>query len=66
MVISEGMAAYGVRRPSLAEWAVLARKPKGICGALLGCGGEATGYARNVTSTQLVEACETHRHRGRW
>lgn len=68
MSIMEGSAWYGrVRRTTVAEWLTLARTPQDAgCRFMLGCGGTATGYARDRVTTKIVEACETHRHKGPW
>lgn len=61
------MYGWGVRRTTIAEWLTLARTPRDMgCGYLLGCGGTATGYARDKTTTALVPACEDHRQKGDW
>lgn len=61
------MYGWGERRTTVAEWAVLVKRPKGLgCGFLLGCGGDATGYNRHRTTTKIVPACEAHRYRGSW
>lgn len=67
-MILVGTAWWGrARRMTAGEWLTLAKTPQDVgCRYMLGCGGTATGYARDRTTTKIVEACEVHRHKGDW